>query len=95
MQTQNGQSICQNGSSAVTSVDTRQVSESSSSLTPAQIEFIGYVTFHGIEDFIKSLKMIHDFALYHTDLCFDTNEKSALFDLKILWEGFERISEES
>ena len=73
------------------SVDTQQVSKNSKSLSPAQIEFIEYVTFHGIDEFIKSLKMIHDFALYYTDLCFDTEEKKALFDLKILWEGFERF----
>ena len=95
MQTQNGHRICQNNSSTNTSVDTRQVSENSKPLTPAQIEFIGYVTFHGIDSFIRSLKMIHDFALYHTDLCFDSDEKSALFDLKILWEGFERIEEKT
>ena len=36
-------------------------------------------------------KMIHDFALYHTDLCFDTEEKIALFNLKFLWEGLEQL----
>ena len=39
-----------------------------------------------------TLKMIHDFALYHTDLCFDTEEKIALFNLKLLWEGLEKIN---
>ncbi len=54
-------------------------------------EFIERIKFHGINEFIDALKMMHDFALYHTDLCFDTDEKNALFNLKILWEGLEKI----
>lgn len=57
-------------------------------------EFIEHIKFHGINEFIDSLKMIHDFALYHTDLCFDTDEKYALFNLKILWESLEKIEKE-
>jgi hypothetical protein len=34
--------------------------------------------------------MIHDLALYHSDIPFDQAEKSALFDLKVLWEGLEK-----
>ncbi|MCF2504807.1 hypothetical protein L0663_15545 [Dyadobacter sp. CY107] len=41
----------------------------------------------------QSLKMIHDLALYHSDVLFGIAEKSALFDLKALWEGFERMQE--
>jgi hypothetical protein len=37
--------------------------------------------------------MIHDLAPYHSDVPFDTAEKTALFDLKVLWEGFERMGE--
>ncbi|MDR6806041.1 hypothetical protein J2Y45_003233 [Dyadobacter sp. BE34] len=37
--------------------------------------------------------MIHDLALYHSDVPLDQVEKSALFDLKVLWEGFERMAE--
>ena len=58
-------------------------------LNTADAEFLDFVKFHGIGEFIKSLKMIHDFALYHTDLCFDTKEKIALFNLKMLWEELE------
>jgi hypothetical protein len=35
--------------------------------------------------------MVHDLALYHSDIPCDTAEKSALFDLKVLWEGFEKM----
>ncbi len=92
MRTSNGQSVSLNCDSANTSVDTRHVLKV---LKPSETEFLEYIKFHGIDNFIKSLKMIHDFALYHTDLCFDSDEKSALFDLKILWEGFERIKEKT
>jgi len=54
-------------------------------------EFIDNLKFQGIEELVNSLKMIHDFALYHTDLCFDTPEKIALFNLKFLWEGLEQL----
>lgn len=64
-------------------------------LNSSEKEFLDFIKFHGVGEFIKSLKMIHDFALYHTDLCFDTDEKSALFDLKILWEGLEQIKKKS
>ncbi|MEO9805161.1 MAG: hypothetical protein ABJF04_18030 [Reichenbachiella sp.] len=55
-------------------------------------EFIELIRFKGADEFTHSLKMIHDFALYHSDLCFDTAEKNALFDLKILWEGLEEMA---
>ncbi|WP_082217170.1 hypothetical protein [Dyadobacter psychrophilus] len=42
-------------------------------------------------EFARSLKMVHDLALYHSDVPFDTAEKSAHFDVKVLWEGFEKM----
>jgi hypothetical protein len=45
------------------------------------------------KELAHSLKMIHDLALYHSDISFDTAEKSALFDLKVLWEGFEKMQD--
>lgn len=63
-------------------------------LTPSQAEFIDFVLFHGVNDLSKSLKLIHDLALYHTDVTVDETEKNALFDVKLLWEGFDRIGEE-
>jgi hypothetical protein len=35
--------------------------------------------------------MIHDLALYHSDIPFDKHEKSALFDLKVLRKGLEQM----
>ncbi|GHE62503.1 hypothetical protein [Roseivirga thermotolerans] len=86
--TSNGQGVCLNGNSASTAIDTRNVSKS-------QLEFLDYLKFHGLEQLSESLKLIHDLALYHSDVSFNEDEESALFDLKILWEGFERIGQES
>ena len=91
MQTSNGQSVCLNSHSVNTTSDTRNVSKVKVSLTPSQAEFIDFVLFHGVKELSKSLRMIHDLALYHSDVPFDETEKVALFDLKLLWEGFERI----
>ena len=85
MRTSNGQSVCLNGNSANTAVDTRHVSKS-------QLEFLDYLKFHGLEQLSESLKLIHDLALYHSDMSFNEDEKSALFNLKILWEGLEQMA---
>ena len=87
MRTSNGQTACLNGNH----VESVNGSEILKSLNSVEQEFIGNLKFQGIEELIKSLKMIHDFALYHTDLCFDTEEKIALFNLKFLWEGLEEL----
>ncbi|MDN5215788.1 hypothetical protein QQ020_27165 [Fulvivirgaceae bacterium BMA12] len=91
MRNTNGQNVCLNDSLLKT-VDGSTEPKVPTPLNASESEFIDYIKFHGIDEFIKSLRMIHDFALYHTDLCFDKEEKSALFDLKILWEGFEQIT---
>ena len=95
MQTSNGQSAGLNSHSVNTTDDTRNVSKVEVSLTPSQADFIDFVLFHGVEELSRSLRMIHDLALYHSDVCFDEAEKVALFDLKLLWEGLERIEEEN
>lgn len=89
MQHSNGQKVELNGNLVATADDARHVSK----LTPAQVEFIDFVLFHGIEDLCRSLKQVHDWALYHSDIPIDADEKYALFTLKILWEEFERMTE--
>ena len=71
----------------------RNVSGQTACLNGKKIEqtFIDNIRFQGIEELVKALKMIHDFALYHTDLCFGTEEKTALFNLKFLWEELEPL----
>jgi predicted aldo/keto reductase-like oxidoreductase len=93
MSTQNGQNVRLNGKRFKKIKDSLPVkSIIPKSLSSTEKEFFDYIKFHGINEFIDSLKMIHDFALYHTDLCFDTKEKKALFDFKILWEGLEQMA---
>ena len=70
-----------------TPVDARQVSGNSKSLSPTQVEFLSMVMFHGVHDLSASLKLVHDIALYHSDYPFDEVEKSALYDVKSLWES--------
>ena len=94
MRNSNGQEVYLNGNASQTANGSTVAIESKvlAPLNSSESEFLDFVKFHGIDDFVKSLKMIHDFALYHTDLCFDTEEKNALFNLKILWEGMEQMA---
>ena len=95
MRTSNGQNVCPNGNHSKTVNDLLTVElKISSLLNPAEEEFLDCIKIYGIDEFIHSLKMIHDFALYPTDMCFDTKEK-ALFDLKILREEFEQLQQKS
>jgi len=77
-----------------TTSDARNVSKVKVLLTPSQHEFIDFVLFSGVRELSNSLKMIHDLALYHSDIPVNDAEKGALYNLKLLWEGFERIGEE-
>lgn len=48
------------------------------SLTSAQAEFLDFVLFQDTEQLSKSLQLIHDMALYHTDIIIHDDEKTAL-----------------
>lgn len=61
------------------------------SLTEPQADLIDFILFHGASGLSSSLKIIHDLALYHSDVPFDKVEKAALFDLKLLWEQLEQM----
>ena len=60
-------------------------------LTKEQVELLEFVSFHGLRDLSASLKMIHNIALYHSDIPFNETEKFALYNLKLLWEGFDHL----
>lgn len=79
---------------AIATSGLKQVSGNSKSLSPAQVEFLSMVMFHGVHDLSASLKLIHDIALYHSDYPFEEVEKSALYDVKSLWEGLEKMGKE-
>ena len=94
MRTSNGQSVCLASNQASTTVDTPHVSKIKMSLLPSQADFLDLIMFEGVLELSKSLRLIHDLALYHSDVLFDDGEKSALFNLKVLWEGLDRIAGE-
>ncbi|UII31355.1 hypothetical protein LVD17_23975 [Fulvivirga ulvae] len=89
MSTQNGPNVCFNHKHSTECYDpsiySTKISKSS------EEEFFNSIKCQGIEELIDSLKMVHDFALYHTDLPLDATEKMALFNLKILWESMEKL----
>lgn len=77
--------------SANTADDTQNISKVQVWLTPSQFEFIEFVLFYGASELSKSLKLVHDMALYHSDISINADEKRALFGVKCLWEGVEEI----
>lgn len=91
MRNPNGQKACLNGKLKESVNGPGTSLPKGKDLNATEQEFIGNLKFHGIEELVKSLKMVHDFALYHTDLFFDTEEKIALFNLKYLWEELEQL----
>lgn len=93
MQTQNGSGIDAKEHFANPTHDAHHASNVSNPLTQSQAEFWYLVESQGCKELAHSLRMVHDLALYHSDIPFDTAEKSALFDLKVLWEGFEKMGE--
>lgn len=89
MSTQNGPNVCFNDKHSKEVYDPSIYG--SKIPTPSEAEFLNSIKFQGIAELIDSLKMIHDLALYHTDLPVDTTEKMALFNIKILWESLEEL----
>ena len=84
MSTHNGQCKGQNPGSVGASVDTRDVSA-------IQVEFLKFLHFQGIPELVQSLKLVHDLALYHSDLLIDDDERVALFHVKIIWEELQKL----
>ena len=91
MQTSNGPSVDSNANSVNATNDARHALDVGAPLTQSQADFLYIVDCQGCRELSQSLKMIHDLALYHSDIPFDQAEKSALFDLKVLWEGLEQM----
>lgn len=46
-------------------------------------------------DLVKSLQLLHNIALYHSQHPIDEEEKNALHSAKLLWERIAAISEGS
>ena len=91
MQTSDGSGVGSKSNPVNPAVDARHASNPSAPLTQSQAKFWYVFECQGYKELAHSLKMVHDLALYHSDIPFDTAEKSALFDVKVLWEGFEKM----
>lgn len=57
-----------------------------------ELELLDMIRFSNCAELAKEYMLIHDIALYHSDICIDQNEKTALFDLKQLSEMLLEIS---
>ncbi|TLV00401.1 hypothetical protein [Dyadobacter luticola] len=93
MQTSNGKGVDSNEDSVNPTHDARHASNPSIPLTDSQAEFWYLVECQGCKELAHSLKMVHDLALYHSDVPFDKAEKTALFDVNLLVEGFQKMGE--
>jgi len=91
MRTPNGGNVCPRCKSVNITNDTRDVSKTSKLLTSAEIDLLEYVGHLDRMDLVNSLKLIHDFAIYHSSIPFDDDEKTALYDVRVLWEKIERM----
>ncbi len=87
MSTQNGQNVCPKCKSVSTSDDTRHVSKKvKKNLYPAQLELLEFINFQDTLQIIKSLEWVHNTALYHSHLFIEEEEKSILFNVKLLMD---------
>jgi hypothetical protein len=89
----NEEGIGSNANSVNATNDARHASNVGAPLTHSQAEFWYLIECQGYKELAHSLKMVHDLALYHSDVPFDTAEKSALFDVNLLVEGFQKLGE--
>jgi len=93
MQTSNGKGVGSNEYSANPTHDARHALNFSSTITSAEADILYLIDTQGCQELARSLRMIHDMALYHSDIPFEEPQKSALYDVKLLWEGLEKMGE--
>lgn len=90
----NGQNVCPKCKSVYTADDARHVSKTVKvCLAPAQVELLEFISFQDTQQIIKSLEWVHDTALYHSHLFIEDEEKSSLFNIKLLMEKLKGITQ--
>ena len=57
--------------------------------TRPQIELLKLIYFHGAQDLAKSLRLVHDLALYQSEVPLDRIEKDSLYDVISLSKALE------
>jgi len=60
-------------------------------LSPAQIQLLDYANYLDGPDLVKSLKLLHNIAVYLSSEPLYEAEKDALYSVKGLWECIERV----
>ncbi len=90
MSTQDGQKNCPQGSSA----DAQSAPKILHMLSPAQVQLLHYADALDGPHLVKSLKLLHNIAVYHSTEPIDEEEKDALYLIKGLWECVEGIVRE-
>jgi len=93
MQTSDGRGVGANEHSTNPTNDACHASNFSSTITSAEADILYLIDTQGSRELARSLRMIHDMALYHSDIPFEEPQKSALYDMKLLWEGLEKMSD--
>lgn len=61
--------------------------------TQPQIELLRLIYFHGAKHMAKSLRIVHDIALYQSEVPVDREEKDSLYDVIALSKSLKRIKE--
>lgn len=64
-------------------------------LTPAQLELLEIAVLNDTLELAEEIMLIHDIALYHSDYCINSKEKTALYQLKQMSEIFTQLSKET
>jgi phosphopantetheine adenylyltransferase len=60
-------------------------------ITKAEKALIHFLNEYGTKELVKSLRAVHDAALYHTELAINQREKQELFDVKLLADELEKM----
>jgi hypothetical protein len=82
MQTLNGPGVDGNTSPVNSTNDARHASNVGDPLTESQAEFWYLIECQGCKELAHSLKMIHDLALYHSDIPFDRTNGGEGLEIK-------------
>jgi|GEM_PF-1398622 len=71
--------------------DARNASKVQVSLSAEEVDFMDMIQSHDANALALSLREVHDIALYESDHILDEDGRTALFHLKVLWDGLEQM----
>jgi len=86
MRNVNGQNVCSKCNANTTDTLSTDKPRTTKLLTSGEVEMLEFLNDLDRPDLVNSLKLIHDCAIYHSFVSLDTEEKTALYDIRILWE---------